>query len=151
MKIQKRLAAQILKTSPRKVRFDEERLDEIDEAITKQDVRMLIKDKAITRLQDKGISKGRSKKLKEQKSKGRRKGAGSRKGKSTARLPRKQEWMNNIRRQRKLLKKLKETDRLTNQTYRDLYNKSKGGFFRNSRHIKLYIKENELIQDGKDN
>lgn len=151
MKIQKRLAAQIMKTSPRKVRFDTERLDEIEEAITKQDVRMLIKDDAITRIQDQGISNARSKKLKEQKSKGRRKGPGSRKGKSTARLPRKQEWMNNIRSQRRLLKKLKENDKLTNATYRDLYNKSKGGFFRNSRHIKLYIKENELIQDGKNN
>ena len=148
MKIQKRLAAQILKTSPRKIRFDTDRLEEIDEAITKQDVRMLIKEKAITRIQDKGISNARSKKLKQQKSKGRRKGAGSRKGKRTARLPRKRKWINNIRSQRRLLKKLKENEKIAPKTYRDLYNKSKGGFFRDTRHIKLYVKENELIQDG---
>ena len=42
MKTQKRLAAYILKCSPKKVKFDETKLEEIKEAITKADIRGLI-------------------------------------------------------------------------------------------------------------
>lgn len=147
MKVQKKLAADILDTSPHKIKLDPERQEEIDEAITKEDIRDLIDDEAIWKKRDKGISSGRSKHIKNQKSKGRRKGPGSRKGKKTARRPQKKKWMNNIRSQRKLLKKLRDSGKITSSTYRDLYNKSKGGFFRNKRHIKLFIDEHELIQD----
>jgi len=80
LKIQKRLAAQILKSSEKSIWLDSSRLDEIKEAITKVDIKSLIKDKAIKGKQKKGISKSRIRKNKEQKRKGRRSGAGSIKG-----------------------------------------------------------------------
>ena len=108
-----------------------------------------IKDKAIKLESDKGVSRGRAKKHQSQKSKGRRKGAGSRKGKANARLSDKQKWMNKIRLQRQFLNDLKSKDKLEKETYKDLYRKAKGGFFRSKRHVKLYITEHKLVKNGK--
>jgi len=136
---QKRIAASILGCSIRRVKFDPERLEEIKESMTKQDLRSLIKDKAIVEKPIKGTSKVRARKIKKQKSKGRMKGMGSRKGKKTARYPKKQKWMNKIRVQRKFIKKLKENKVIAPKLYKDFRSKSKGGFFRSKRHIKIYL------------
>ena len=68
-----------------------------------------------------------------------------RKGKKTARLARKTKWINTIRSQRKLLAELKDSGKIAHQTYRELYLKAKGGYFRNIRHIKLYLEEQKLL------
>jgi len=138
---QKRLAAQILKCSKKRIKFDPDRLSDIKEAITKADIKGLIKDKAIRKVHAKGVSRGRARKRLVQRRKGKQKGQGSRKGSRGARLPRKREWINKIRAQRELLKKLKEKKIIDDKLYRELYLKSKGGFFRSRRHIKLYLKE----------
>ncbi len=145
MKTQKTLAAKILRCSKKRIIFDTERLEDIKEAITKEDMRGLIKEGAVKRKQVKGVSKVRARKRKEQKKRGQRKGHGKRKGKSTARLPRKKEWMNRIRLQRKFLKELKQAGLLKKSTYRNLYSKASGGFFRSKRHLKLYITDNKLV------
>ena len=87
LKIQKRLAAGIKKSSPKRVRFDKDRLEDIKESITKADIKGLISDNAIIIEQKTGSSKSRNRKKKTQKKKGRQKGHGSRKGKQNARLP----------------------------------------------------------------
>ena len=149
LKIQKKLSASILKCSEKRIKFDTERLEEIKESITKVDIRSLIKDNAIYCIPEKGVSRDRARKIQQQKSKGKRKGPGSKKGKKTARAPRKETWMNKIRSQRNLLKRLKENSVINHQIYRQLYKKSQGGFFRNQRHIKLYIEEHNLIENKK--
>ena len=73
-------------------------------------------------------------------------GAGSIKGKKTARSPRKETWMKKIRTQRKLLKTMKDNEIITKEIYRKLYRKATGGFFRSKRHIKLYVEERNLAQ-----
>ena len=146
LKVQKRLASQILKCSPKKVSFDTERLDEIKESITRADLKGLIRDKAINKVPKKESSRSRARKIQTQKKKGKRRGHGSRKGKKSARIGSKKEWMNKIRKQRKLLKELAEKELIPRKVYRDLYMKAKGGFFRSVRHIKLYIKEKELTK-----
>ena len=93
--------------------IDPEKLTEVKEAITKEDIRSLIKDKIIRKKPKVGVSRGRARKKAVQKKKGRRKGAGSRKGKTTARLPRKKSWINRIRAQRKLLQSLKEKEKIS--------------------------------------
>ncbi|MBT3721186.1 50S ribosomal protein L19e [archaeon] len=145
MKIQKKLAGKIAKRSPKRVKIDPSRSEEIKEAITRADVRALIKDKAIKLEQAKGISRVRAKKTQSQKAKGRRKGYGSRKGTANARLKTKKVWMNKVRLQRKFLKELKEKQKLSPENYKSLYRKSKGGFFRSKRHIKLYITEHKMM------
>ncbi len=147
LKSQKRIAAQILKAGVTRIWFDPNRLSEIKEAITKADIRSLIKDLAIQKKPSKSISSGRAKKIRVQKAKGRRKGLGSRKGTKNARRPSKRSWIINIRNQRMLLAILKQKGLITPRTFNDLYRKSKGGFFRSKRHIKLYLKENKLIKE----
>jgi large subunit ribosomal protein L19e len=144
--IQKKLASQILKCSKKRIWFDPNSPDEIKEAITKVDVRSLINKGIIKRKPMKGISKSRARKRKEQRKKGRQKGSGSRKGKRTARLPKKRAWIGKIRIQRMFLKSLRDKKLIEVATYRTLYGKCSGGFFRSKRHIKLYIDEHELIK-----
>ena len=132
LKVQKRIAAQILKCGKNRVGFDPARLEEIKEAITKIDLRGLIKSGAIYARDLNNTSKFHARERKAQKSKGKQKGHGSRKGKATARLNPKREWMNKVRLQRKFLKDLKLKKYLDNNTYRMLYGKIKGGFFRSA-------------------
>ncbi|MBI2103023.1 50S ribosomal protein L19e [Candidatus Woesearchaeota archaeon] len=146
MNTKKRLAAKILKTSPGKVRFADGSLEEISKAITRSDVRGLIAVGKINKITPNEQSRVRARENAAQKSKGRRKGKGSKKGRKFATISRKEQWMTRIRLQRLFLKELKESGLLSPSTYRALYAKSKGGYFRNKRHIKLYLTEQNLFQ-----
>lgn len=141
MNVQKRLAAQVMKCSPHNVVFDTENLEDIEEAITKEDIRELVRKGIITKRPLKNTSRYHARKIRIQKSKGRRKGYGSRKGKNTTRTSPKLAWMNKVRLQRGLLKNLKAKGLLNSKVFRELYLKSKGGFFRSKRHMMLYIRE----------
>ncbi|MBW2999538.1 50S ribosomal protein L19e [Candidatus Woesearchaeota archaeon] len=147
--VQKRLAAEIMKCSQKRVWFDEEKLADIKEAITRADLKSLVNSGLIMEKPPKSISKVRTRARKLQKAKGRQKGAGRRKGKKTARLPKKTAWKNKIRVQRELLKSLRDKGNITSQVYQTLYSKSKGGFFRSKRHIKIFIKEQGLLTETK--
>ena len=141
---QKRLAATLLKCSSDRVVFKPEHLHDVKEAITKSDLRLLISDGVISRQPVKGVSRVRARKIREQKRKGLRRGHGSRKGTPNASTPDKEKWMNKVRKQRAFLKELKDKELVTIQIYRNLYRKSKGGFFRSKRHIKLYLDDQRL-------
>ena len=65
--VQRRMAADILKCGLDRVWIDPEKLDVVKAAITKNDIRALIRDGVIKKKQKKGISSARTKKLKEQK------------------------------------------------------------------------------------
>lgn len=146
---QKRMASELLKCSPKKIRFDAESLSDINESITKESIRALINTGKIWRLPPNTISRGRARKRLIQIRKGRRKGLGSRKGKRTARLRPKTEWMNKIRLQRNLIQVLRDKKLIEPNVYRMLYRKVKGGFFRSKRHLKLYIEEQGVVKQGK--
>jgi large subunit ribosomal protein L19e len=143
-KTRKRIAARILKCSPKRVWLDPEHMDDIKEALTRSDLRGLIHDGIIKKVQKKGVSRSRAKERHLKKRKGQRSGMGKRKGKATARTPKKLEWMNTIRLLRSYLRGLKEKKLLDATTYRDLYRKSKGGFFRSKRHLSMYMAERNL-------
>ena len=51
LKAQKRIAGVILKCSPKRIRFDPDRLSDIKESITKVDIKSLINDKAVFAMQ----------------------------------------------------------------------------------------------------
>ncbi len=143
---QKRLAAQVMKCSPKRVQFDSTKLAEIKEAITKADIRGLVIDKFVVKKSARTPSKGRIRARAEQRRKRRQKGHGSRKGKPTSRLSKKDRWIKTIRIQRTFLRELKDKEYLDNKTYRMLYARSNGGFFRSKRHLKGYIEENKLLK-----
>ena len=145
LKVQKRLAAQLLECSPKRVIFAEDRLEDIKQAITKRDLRLLIGDHAITMKPMNSTSRFRARKIKIQKSKGKRNGPGSRKGKFNTHFHSKATWMSNIRVQRAFVKELVDKGIIGRKAYRELYLKSKGGYFRSKRHIKLYLQEHDDI------
>ena len=144
----KRLAASILKTSPKKVVFTQENLGDISKAITRSDIRGLVAVGKIKINKSNAQSKSRARAIREAKKKGRRRNAGSRKGGKTSIVSRKESWMAKIRTQRKFLAELREKGILSPKSYRELYLKCKGGFFRNKRHIKLYMNEYKLVENG---
>lgn len=143
----RKIAASMLKVGFGRVWFDQNRLNDIKEAITKDDLRRVLAGGAILVKQKKGVSRGRFRKVLTQKRKGRRSGPGSRKGIMTARLSRKTIWVDNIRSQRDLFRKLLKSAVITDKVYGMLRKKAKGGFFRSRRHIKLFLTENKLWRD----
>lgn len=145
LKTKKRIAASILKCSPKRVKFNENNLQDIQDAITREDIKILIHKGIIMKEPKKGISNGRFKELREKKRKGHRKGQGSRKGTKNARDNRKKKWMIRVRLQRRFIKDLKDKGMISEKNYRNIYNKISSGFFRSLRHLKLYLNDNKLI------
>jgi large subunit ribosomal protein L19e len=144
--VQKRLAADVMKCSPKRVHLTPERSADIKEAITKADIRGLVAQGIISEIQKKGVSRARAKHRADQRRKGLQRGPGKRKGKKTAIVPRKEAWMAKVRTQRIFLKELRANGVVDQVAFKSLYRKSKGGFFRNKRHIKIYMNEHDLVQ-----
>jgi len=143
---QKRLAASILKVGVNRVWIDPEQIEEVSRAITRDGVKQLIDQKAIKAKPKKGISSYRSKKLAEQKKKGKRKGRGSVKGAKNARNPKKRAWMTTIRALRRDLKSMRDSKEIDPTTYRKLYRMAKGGAFRSKSYMKTYARDHDLIK-----
>ncbi len=144
--VQRRLAADVMNCSPNDVVFEEGRLAEIKEAITRQDIKALVNKGYILKSRKSEASRARARLNHSQKVKGNRKGHGSRKGTKNAREDKKTIWMNKVRSQRSLLRDLRSREVISKDTFNQLYSKVKGGFFRNKRHIKLFLGERDLIQ-----
>ncbi len=141
---QRKLASAVLDCGVHRVWIDPERADEISMAITRAEIRKLIKDKAIKALPENKTSRGRARILAAKKKKGRRVGQGSKKGKKYAIVTRKTRWMNRIRAQRKKLVNLRENRIISVSTYRSLYRKAKGGEFRSVAELERYVNDNNL-------
>ncbi len=146
LKTQKKLAGSVAKCSKKRVYLDPSRHEDLKEAITKQDIKDLIRDGAIIIKQKNGVSRVRAKKKHTQRAKGLQKGQGKRKGSPTSRKSRKDRWIRKIKTQRQFLKLLREKEIITKEGYRQLFAKAKGGFFRNVRHIKIYMNEHDLAK-----
>ena len=141
LNVQRRLAAQILKCGENRIKFNPDAIGDIKSAITKTDIRSLISNGDISKKRLISTSRFWARKKKKQKSHGRQKGAGSRKGPKSARLNPKRSWINKIRLQRNFIKSLRDDGSITRTTYHEFYMKSKGGFFRSLRHLSLYAEE----------
>ncbi len=143
--LQKRLASKIFDCSAKRVWLNPEKSDDIKKAITSFDMRRLIAQGVVQKVQKQGISRGRAKQHQDQKRKGRHYGPGSRKGKTNARRNSKDQWVFAVRTQRDFLKQLRESELVEQRTFTDLYAKVKGGFFRSVKHMKIYMNEQKLF------
>ncbi|HSQ94451.1 MAG TPA: 50S ribosomal protein L19e [Methanoregula sp.] len=136
---QKRIVASVLKCGVNRVWFDPSRLSDIENAISREDLRGLIADGAIKARQKKGVSRGRARARIAQRSYGHRKGAGKRKGAAGARKPSKTAWVQKIRAIRKVLVELRDAGTIDRHMYRMLYRKAAGGQFRSVAHLKAQM------------
>jgi len=144
LRSQRRLASEIFGSGRGRVRIDPDRLEDVDMAITREEIRRLIHEGAIQLVQKKGVSRGRSRAVRMQRRKGRRKGAGTRRGRAGARSPKKMLWVRRVRALRRRLRELRDRKELPVHTYRRLYLMVKGGAFRSVSHIEHYLEAHDL-------
>jgi len=146
IKAQIRMASELLGVGENSIWVNPNYTDEVLMAISREDIRSLIKDGIIKKRPKKGISSFRAKKKILEKKKGRHRGVGSRKGKKNAINNKKKLWINKIRSQRELLKQLRKEKNIDKSTYRKYYLLSKGNSFKNKKDLIRVLKENKLIK-----
>ena len=140
LRAKKRLVSRIVGVGVNRVRFDTDHLDDVADAITRDDIRSLITANTISIKSFKGTSRGRAKTKKIQKSK---RGAtqGSKKGRKGARVGKKTGYVNKVRSLRYLLRIAKDRKEITNDAYKTIYKKINGNTVRNKAHLRTIIAE----------
>ena len=141
---QRRLASQILKIGQNRVWIDPERMDDVEGAITREEVRKLIHEKVIVSLPEKGVSRSRAKIIREKKRKGRRSGPGSITGAGHAKVTKKEAWMIKIRSLRRKLRELKASRIITEATYSQYYRMAGSGRFESIAELERNLKASDL-------
>ena len=144
LKSQRRLAAEILKVGEGRVWIDPERIDYVETAITREEIRKLIHENVVKSLPEKGVCRSRARVLNEKRKKGLRRGPGGKSGGARAKISKKQAWMNRIRPLRKRLREFKDSRAITESTYRKLYDMSESGVFESKADLERYIKTHNL-------
>lgn len=137
---QRRMAATLLKCGEGRVWIDPSRQEDLADAVTRRDIRGAIRAGVIQRLPIAGTSRGRARRLAEEREKGRHQGPGSRRGSPASRVSKKERWMRRIRAQRSLLAELRGQKKIPPNVYRTFYQKAKGGMFRSRAHLLLNLR-----------
>lgn len=129
MKLNKRdLAARTLKVGKERIHFVRERLDEIKEAITKQDIKQLVEEGAIKIKPVKGRRTNTKRKNK--------RGKGKIKKKINTR---KQDYVKMTRKLRNYVKSLKNQGKLTSEEVKEIRKGIRNRQFKSRANLKIYI------------
>ena len=140
LKAKKRLAARVTGVGVHRIKFDTDHLDDIADAITRENIRSLITANTIKIKSFTGTSKGRAHDKKAQKNK-RGTTQGSKQGRKGARVGKKEVYVAKVRSLRRLLKIAKDRKDLTNPEFWALYKKVGGNTVRNKAHLRLLMDE----------
>ena len=140
LKAKKRLASRVTGVGVHRIRFDSDHLDDVADAITRENIRSLITANTIQIKSFTGTSRGRAQEKKDQKKK-RGTGQGSKKGRKGARVGKKEVYVAKVRSLRRLLKIAKDRKDITNPEFWSLYKKVGGNTVRNKAHLRLLMEE----------
>lgn len=144
LRSQRRIAAQVLKVGTNRVWINPERLQDVEVAITREEVRKLVHEGAIKSSSKVGVSRVRARTLQQKKREGLRRGPGTKSGSSRAKITKKQVWMQKIRALRRTLSKWEDDRSLTEGAYRQLYRKAGSGVFSSIADMERYAKAQGL-------
>jgi large subunit ribosomal protein L19e len=129
----KQIASQILNSGVSRIKILPNAIEDVKKALTRNDIRKLIEDKKIIAI------------AKKQKMKKERKKKSVRKG--TAKARRSVRWEDKVRAQRRLLKKLKEEKKISNQNFKKVYKLIKSGNFASKSSLLTFLKDQKLIEE----
>jgi len=147
LKTKKRLVSRITGVGVHRVWFDSDHLDDIADAITRDNIRGLLTANIIKIKSFTGTSRARAK-LKRIQKKKRGVGQGSKRGKKGARIGKKQVYVKKVRSLRYLLKIVKDRKEITNVQFWSLYKKVGGNTVRNKAHLRALIEEIKSKQNS---
>jgi large subunit ribosomal protein L19e len=140
LKGKRELVARILGIGANRVRFEPDKLDDIADSITREDLRSLVRRGTIWTTRVKGTSRGRAR-TKQAIRKKSGLGPGSKKGKKTARMGKKSAYVRKIRSMRHHLKVLKDRNEINRQIYWSIYKKINGSQVRSVSHLREIVKQ----------
>lgn len=140
LKAKKRLASRITGVGVHRIKFDVDHLDDVADAITRENIRSLITANTIKIKSLVGTSRGRAHTKKSQKNK-RGTTQGSKQGRKGARVGTKEVYVAKVRSLRRLLKIAKDRKDLTNPEFWTLYKKVGGNTIRNKAHLRTLMEE----------
>lgn len=140
LKAKKRLASRVTGVGVHRIRFDSDHLDDVADAITRENIRSLITANTIQIKPFTGTSRGRAQEKKDQKNK-RGTGQGSKQGRKGARVGKKEIYVAKVRALRRLLKIAKDRKDITNPEFWALYKKVGGNTVRNKAHLRQLLEE----------
>jgi len=134
------LAARVLDVGVNRVKFSPEYLEDVADAITRENIRSLVTARTIHVGGIKGTSRGRTR-ARHMKAKKRGRGQGSKKGRKGARQGKKQLWVKRVRAMRYHIKVLKKRGDISKTAFWSLYTKINGGQVRSLSHLRELVKE----------
>ena len=140
LRAKKRLVSRMQGVGIHRVKFDSDHLDDIADAITRDNIRSLITANTIKIKPIVGTSRGRAQFKKVQRKKRGTK-QGSKKGSKGARVGKKQVHITKVRALRYRLKVAKDRKEIQNDEFWKLYKMIGGNTVRNSAHLRSLIEE----------
>lgn len=140
LRSKRKLVSRMLGVGADRIKFDPSYLDDVTDAITRDNIRSLITANVIEVKPIKGTSTGRAhfKKLQHKK---RSRKQGSKKGRKGARIGKKQVYVKRTRAMRHQLTVSKARKEITNESFWKLYKQVSGNQVRNLAHLRTLIEE----------